>query len=329
MRELRAAVGGAFLAAVLGAAGCNGAEVGSTGSSTGGPPKPPPKADPAAGPPVYSSFTGERPVLLDAQGRISRVLREYGADHPCPGGRRLAGAGAWSGEAEVRTLGGRRLWSARIPVADVLHVICLDEAGRRLAIVHDSERDSGHRLVVVSRRGARRVMRFRTWVAAADARRVYVRVRRTMEVFAVPSGNRVGRVPVPAGNDGFVPSPDGLRGVGTRIDLDSGVDQDLLSVGAAPRWDFKPLGLSQAQVVGWFGNDRLVVSSARGLHVYDGDFREVAFVDGFSPRTAAISGDTVVGIEGRALLRVRPGAGPPERIGTVPKETYGLTPLAG
>lgn len=131
------------------------------GSTGGGPPSPPPAADPRAGPPALLASVGERAVLLDAAGRVRRVLPAGlgPTTRPCPGGRRLVDAPEWGGRVEARTLAGRSGWGRRIPVAYTQGVACLDPDARRVAVVLGAGRFKS--LHVVSRGADRLVRRFR------------------------------------------------------------------------------------------------------------------------------------------------------------------------
>jgi hypothetical protein len=168
----------AVAAALCASGACGGQGDAGEGSTAGGPPPPPAPADPRAGPPALLASVGERAVLLDAGGRVRRVLPATlrATTHPCPRGRWLVDASEWSDRVEARTVVGRRCWDRRIrsptPRRRVLGPCCAP--GRR-----DAWRRSQQ---VASARVAgadRRVPRFRTRTGdttipsreAAEARR--------------------------------------------------------------------------------------------------------------------------------------------------------------
>jgi hypothetical protein len=293
------------------------------GSVGGGPPPAPPRADPAAGRPAYlAAFEDERMMILDAKGRVVRLLPRsaYASGEPCPGGSRLVDGADWAGAIHVRRLDGTLLWQRRIPIAYVSNLECLDPLGRRVGVVTESESRPVRTLRIVSRRGSRVVMRTGTQTPMLTRRRFYVSDPRGVKSYAVPSGRLVHELAGPAGPHQVLPSPNGRWLALTH--LTEGL-RDRSFLADVRTGEVRPIPIPRLTLLGWVEKQRLAVRSDRRLRILDTALRERLEVAGFRPLSALIThrGD-VVAVHGNALVSIRRGADRVEQIGSVPDGTW-------
>jgi hypothetical protein len=313
----------ALLAAGCGGSGEKTADAGSTRGVVRA--SEPPAVDPAAGAPRYLALAADRHLLLDDAGRVARVLPKAITTEasPCPGARRFAEAGSWSGEVSVRRLDGRPVWRRPVRATELNALACLDRAGRRVAWVRADDRDRGrhaygvHNLVIVSRAGSRHVRSYRGETTAIDARRLYVSDDRGVVVHRMPSGTPLRRIRGVVAVHRVVPAPDHRRAVLTAMPRTT----DVHHLADLRRGTTRRLRIPRARIVGWLSSRRLVVRADRTLRVLDPRLGEVARVEGFRPENPIVDGDQVVALDGSALVAVKPGAGPPRTLGTVPPGT--------
>ena len=306
-------VGALAVAGVLGSASAQ--DPGSVGT---GPPPPPPPADPGAGPAAFLGHFEDRVLLLDAQGRVARVLpRSAERVVACPGSRRLVETQDWSGVVRVRRLGGGMLWRQRIPIQGLAGVACLDPEGRRVAVVTESDKVPTRTLRIVSRRGVRAVLRIHGETPLLTRDRLYLTSRDGLEVRTLPGARVVRRLPEPPYAHQVLPSPDGRRLAMTHLTEGLRFRSWLVDArtGAVRR-----IAIPRVTVLGWVAKDRLAVRSDRKLRILDPSLRERTVVDGYRALSATITraGD-IVTTDGTALVAVRRGSAQVERIGTVPE----------
>jgi hypothetical protein len=312
----------AVAVASCGIGACGGQGDAPEGSIAGGPPPPPPPADPNAGPPALLASVGDRAVLLDAGGRVRRVLpAALGATtRPCPRGRWFVDASEWSGRMEARTIVGRSGWGRRIPVAYTQGVACLDTGARWVAAVLGGGRIKS--LHVLSRGADRRVRRFRGEVPLITATRVYVTDRRGVRAYALPSGRLLARLEAPAYAHIVSPSPNSRHlAVAT-----FGTPDHFFLVDTATG-AVRPIELPLIELVGWLGHDRLAMRTRRDLVILDTMLRVRDTVRGFSVANSIVAGSQVVAVDGRALKVLDAGASSPRHAGRVPRDTSLIAPL--
>jgi hypothetical protein len=292
------------------------------GSIGGGQRPPAPPADPRAGPPALLASVGERAVLLDAAGRVRRVLPAAlgPTTRPCPGGRWLVDAPEWSGLVEARTLGGRSRWRRRIPVAYMQGVACLDPDARRVAVVLGSGRVKS--LHVVSAGADHRVRRLRGEVPLVSAPRMYVTDRRGVRVYALPSGRKAARLMAPAGIHTVFPSPDGRH-----LALATLGPPDPHFLADTATGAVRPIEFPVRQLVGWLSREQLALRTRRELVILDTALHVRKTVRGFREENAIVAGSRVLAVDGRALQVLGAGAPAPRRVGTVPPHTWLIAPL--
>ena len=313
------------VAAVLAAgriAACGGAAPAGDGSLGDGSPPPPPAVDPAAGPPALLASFDERALVLDAAGRVRRVLpRSVTASaRPCPGGRLLVDAEAFGGRVEVRTVGGALRWRRRIPLAGLDALECLDPRARRVAVVLGSDRVKS--LHIVSRGADRRVRRVRGTVPALSATRMYVSDRRRVRVMALPSGRDVTSVKVPSHMHEADPSADGRYvAMATLGSPDPHFLADT-STGAV-----RPIELPGVQLAGWIGPDRLAVRTREGLAILDSRLDVVARLAGFRPEQSVVDGEDLFAVAGGTLHAVETSTPSVRAVGELPRDTWLIASL--
>jgi hypothetical protein len=301
---------------------CGGQGDATEGSIAGGPPPPPPRADPRAGPPALLAAVGNRAVLLDARGRVRRVLPAAlsATTRPCPRGRWLVDASEWSGRVEARAVVGRTGWSKRIPVAYMQGVACLDPAARRAAVVLGGGRIRS--LHVVSRGADRKVRRFRGEVPLVTATRVYVTDRRGVRAYALPSGRMASRLDAPAHAHIVSPSPDGRHFALATFGTPDHFFLVDTATGAVRSIDDPVIDL-----IGWIAHDRLAMRTRQDLVILDTGLRVRHRVRGFSADNSIVAGSQILSLEGRTLQALEPGARSPRRAGRVPRNTWLIAPL--
>jgi hypothetical protein len=312
----------AVAVASCGSGACGGQGDAGEGSIAGGPAPPPPPGDPRAGPPALVASVGERAVLLDASGRVRRVLPAAlrATTRPCPRGRWLVDASEWSGRVEARAVVGRRGWGKRIPVAYTQGVACLDPAARRVAVVLGGGRIKS--LHVVSRGADRIVRRFRGEVPLVTATRVYVTDRRGVRAYALPSGRMATRLDAPAQAHIVSPSRDGRR-----IALATFGTPDRFFLVDTATGAVRPIEDPVIQLVGWLAHDRLAMRTRQDLVILDTGLRVRHRVRGFRADNSIVAGSQILSVDGRALQALQPGARSPRRAGRVPRDTWLIAPL--
>jgi hypothetical protein len=256
----------------------------------GVPAPPPPEADAQAGKPALLATVSDRAVLLDGVGRIKRLLPPdwNTLTCVCPGSRRLVAAPDFSGFVEARTLGGRRLWRTRIPVAGVQLVGCLDGLARRAAVVLGMDPPKSLRIVTHS--SNRRVLRFRG------------------ESYAIPdSVHAVYR------------SPDGrlLALQAWNDPLDAPKLKYLLETATGA---MRPIESPELELVGWRRDGHLIAHTPTELLALDSALEVRERVPDVRAQQVHLAGTRAFVLKDRALSIV--AAGVQRRVGTVPAQTW-------
>lgn len=308
-----------MVVASLAFAACgDGGRAGQDGSY-GVPPAPPPRADPRAGKPALLAVVRDRAVLLDAVGRIKRVLPRDWAEMTsvCRGGRRLVAAPDFGGVVEARTLGGRRLWRTRIPVAGVQDVGCLDARARRVAVVLGM--DSVKSLRIVTRDSNRRVRRFKGEVLRLAPGRMYWRDDRYLNVHSLPSVRRLASYAVPDSIHSVFPSPDGrhLALQAWNDPLDAPERKYLLDTATGT---VRPIENPQLELEGWRRDGLLVVRTPTELLALSSAL-EVHERVPVRAQQVLLAGSGIFAVNRRQLSVIEVD-GQQRRVGTLPRDTW-------
>jgi hypothetical protein len=227
--------------------------------------------------------------------------------------------------ARIGRDGTRTLWRQRIPYRYVAGVACLDPRGRRVAVVTEAERTALRTLRILTRNGARTVLRTRHETPLLTRDRLYLTGSEGTEVRALPSGRRVRTLPLPPYAHQVLPSPGGRRFAMTHF-TKALRDRSWL-VDARTR-SARRIAIPRVTVLGWLARNRLAVRSDGHLRVLDLRLRERRAVPGFRPVAALITGEgDVVGEDRSALVTVRRGSDRVEQLGTLPAGVYLIASL--
>ena len=305
------------------AAGC-GDGSGAGQESYGAPAPPAPEADARAGKPALLALVRDRAVLLDAIGRIQRVLPP-GWDEltsVCRGGRRLVAAPDFSGFVEARTRNGRRLWRTRIPVASVQRVGCLDARARRVAVVLGIDRVKSLR--IVTRNSNRRVRRFKGEVLGLEPRRMYWRENRELHVDSLPSARRLQSYAVPDAVHSVYRSPDRrhLALQAWNDPLDAPELKYLLETATGV---VRPIESPELELEGWRADGLLIARTPTELLAFDSALEVRERVPGVRAQQVLLVGSRILAANRRALSVVTTGG--QRRIGTMPAQTWLIAAL--
>ena len=316
----------AALAALMCGIAARGDSAGGDHGSQRAPPSAPPRAAPDAGRPAFLATVGNRAAVLDARGRVRRVLpAALEGARSCPGARRIVASPDFSGRVATAGITGGRLWRRRVPLATTQAVTCLDPAARRVALVLGADRMKS--LHIVTAHADRRVRRFDGEAPLLTARRMYVTNPRGLRVYALPSGRKLATLPAPPDIHNVSAAPNGRHLALTALDREAPDLTDRHFLADLTTGAVRPLEIAGVEIIDWLGPDRIAVRTRRELLVLDPALAVVRRIRTAPLENAIASGADISAHTGRSLLRLGPDDTNLQRVGRLPADTWLSTAL--